>query len=368
MGTDDALSRLIADAYTAAIDDVSWDPWLQRLTDMLGAHCGALHVLGETAREPRRSIIRHRNPSVVDRYAAAGIAHLDPQISHAMSRPASCIYLDTDHVDHGHPGTAEFTAWMIANGGLHHHMSAVVLLGDGAGRVALSFHRAPADGHTPGREQRVLAAILPALSRALRLGFRHGDKLTEAFWAGLADNRGEPASLVGEDGAVIRSNDALRALLGRDGLRIAGGRLRADDPADDARLQATIGRAVARASPAAGALRIARRSGRAAYIVTAYPLPRTGRVLASCEPSALLTVVDPVAAPPSSTALWREAFDLTAREADMAASLMAGHSVESASAALGVAEPTARVHLRHLFAKTGTGRQAELVRLLARLG
>jgi DNA-binding CsgD family transcriptional regulator len=39
--------------------------------------------------------------------------------------------------------------------------------------------------------------------------------------------------------------------------------------------------------------------------------------------------------------------------------------VPEVAEALGVAENTVKFHLRHLFEKTGTGRQADLVKLVA---
>ncbi len=40
--------------------------------------------------------------------------------------------------------------------------------------------------------------------------------------------------------------------------------------------------------------------------------------------------------------------------------------VHESAEALGISEATARTHLRHLFEKTGTSRQAELIKLVAK--
>ncbi|WP_375402289.1 helix-turn-helix transcriptional regulator [uncultured Sphingomonas sp.] len=89
-------------------------------------------------------------------------------------------------------------------------------------------------------------------------------------------------------------------------------------------------------------------------------------MLAPLEAAALVTIVDPIAAR-RGPALYAQAFGLTPREAELAGALMAGHSVESAAAALAMSVATARIHLRRLFSKTDTTRQAELMRLLARM-
>lgn len=156
-------------------------------------------------------------------------------------------------------------------------------------------------------------------------------------------------------------------LAAADGLDAPGGRLVGRAPRDDAALQALVHRAVAN-PPRAGAARIGRPSGRASFVVTAYPLPRRHRLLAPAEAAALVIVVDPAAPAAGASHLHRKAFGLTPREADLAALLMAGHSVESAAASLVIALPTARTHLRGLMTKAGVTRQAELVGLLSRIG
>lgn len=55
---------------------------------------------------------------------------------------------------------------------------------------------------------------------------------------------------------------------------------------------------------------------------------------------------------------------LTAAEARLAAKLVQGLRVADAGAALGMTSSTARWHLKNIFAKTGTRRQADLLRLL----
>ena len=60
-------------------------------------------------------------------------------------------------------------------------------------------------------------------------------------------------------------------------------------------------------------------------------------------------------------------YGLTPAEARVAALLAKGRTVEEVAKLLGVQSNTVRVQLREVFAKTGTNRQADLVRLLATL-
>lgn len=57
-------------------------------------------------------------------------------------------------------------------------------------------------------------------------------------------------------------------------------------------------------------------------------------------------------------------YALTAAEARLARHLMQGFDLTGTAAHLSICRETARTHLRRVLAKTGTHRQAELIRLL----
>jgi DNA-binding CsgD family transcriptional regulator len=78
----------------------------------------------------------------------------------------------------------------------------------------------------------------------------------------------------------------------------------------------------------------------------------------------LLLVLDPDARRGVPVDLLRRVYGLTAAEARVAQRLAQGRSIESIAADLGVCVHTARNHLKQIFDKTGTHRQAELVALL----
>jgi DNA-binding CsgD family transcriptional regulator len=59
--------------------------------------------------------------------------------------------------------------------------------------------------------------------------------------------------------------------------------------------------------------------------------------------------------------LLRSHFGLTPSEARLALHLVAGETLRSAEVKLSISYETARTHLKNIFDKTGTSRQAELV-------
>ena len=62
------------------------------------------------------------------------------------------------------------------------------------------------------------------------------------------------------------------------------------------------------------------------------------------------------------------AFGLTPGEAQLAAALSSGTTLQDAADELGIGNETARTRLKGVFAKTGVNRQTALIALIARLG
>ncbi|WP_246800502.1 helix-turn-helix transcriptional regulator [Bradyrhizobium sp. ERR14] len=62
-----------------------------------------------------------------------------------------------------------------------------------------------------------------------------------------------------------------------------------------------------------------------------------------------------------------EIFGLTPAQARLASLLVAGKSLEEIALDMNISSGTARNHLKAVFLRTGTRRQAELVSLLSRL-
>ena len=119
------------------------------------------------------------------------------------------------------------------------------------------------------------------------------------------------------------------------------------------------------ASPPGQAISVARRNGAADYPVVVSALWGNQRRLDLRHlerPLAALFVTDPDRPQEAPAELLQRLFGLTAAEAVVAERLAAGQSLPQTAEALGVTRNTVRTHLRRIFSKTGTSRQAELVK------
>ena len=116
---------------------------------------------------------------------------------------------------------------------------------------------------------------------------------------------------------------------------------------------------------APGPLAIPRVAGRP-VVVRAAPIVGRGRDLFH-EAKAILTLVDPDRGADVGEDALKRIFGLTEAEARVARRLARGLSLQEISAIQGVTIFTVRTHLREIFSKTETQRQAELVALLNRI-
>jgi DNA-binding CsgD family transcriptional regulator len=113
-----------------------------------------------------------------------------------------------------------------------------------------------------------------------------------------------------------------------------------------------------------GRIRISRGEERAPLIVLVIPLRAETEWLSPRRPTAILFITDPERANTPTAASLQHSFGLTRTEAAVALQVLNGKGLQAAAAVLGIAPVTARSHLAAIFAKTGTSRQAELVRVL----
>ncbi len=362
------LSEIVSGAYEAAFDETRWEQWVQRITHVLGGVGGTFFVYDATD-QAIKSLRTYwaKGDSTNTEYVEEWMT-FDPQIPTVHNLTSSTIYLDTDHVNLNDRKTAEFMAWQRDRYDFDHHMSAVSMLGEGRRRVGLSVHRTTQAGFTPAREQAKMAAIFPELSSAFRLAYRYSAMLQESFWDGwLIGREHEIAFLLDERGRVIRLTDAAaRTVSRKDGVDVVQGWLKPLRSEDAVRFEAVIARTIEWTAPRAGAMRVSRANEKPPFVLASYPLPRNVRAIAPAAAAALVVMVDPAAAPVVDQALWRQVFALTAREAEFAAQLLHGHSIESAACVMAISPATAKVHLRNLFGKLGVSRQSDLIRTLSR--
>lgn len=207
-----------------------------------------------------------------------------------------------------------------------------------------------------------LRAMTPSLRRAVEVYVRLRHlRATARVDDAMLDRLDVAALALHPSGRVLRANASARALLaGRDGITEEDGGLRCTHPRAEDALRSALATAVTRGAPEVVVI-APRPSGRRPLLlfVSALRDPVTQATLA-------VAVLARDAEPQGRRVedLLRTVFSLTPTEARLALAIADGNSPVEASELLGMSVLTARTHLKRIFHKTATTRQAELVRLV----
>ncbi len=364
--------------YDAALDGALWPGALERVRTAFGAICVSVNGYSSTngynsSRMQCFVLNAGLDPEANESYATH-YAKLDPVAASLVKRPPDRVIADEVALPKAaFVRTEFFNDWARPRelwDGLFAAMSH-------RGRISamVAVVRGQRQARFDGQASAALEALLPHLGRAMRTTGRLA--AAEARGAGVEGLLGrlrEAALLLSADGALLYANPAADALLrAGDGLTTAQGRLRAARSTDDAALRRAL--AAAAAANEGGTLAVARPSGRSPFAVTVQPA--SAERLSASDPwrsvpmaAALVFVVDPDRERnrAATARTLRDLYGLTAAEAAAAKAIAQGQGVADTAEALGVAPSTLRWHLKRVFDKTGTARQAELARLVERLG
>ena len=186
---------------------------------------------------------------------------------------------------------------------------------------------------------------------------------------GLLDNSRSGVIELDRRGRIVAANDRARDILRQaDALSDQGGFLHALSSSDDAELQMLLARALPPfgSQGAAGSMMVSRPPVMPRLVLHVTPVGERHMAYGPQSVAALVLVVDPISRARLDPDPVAAVLGLTSAESQMAVLLAEGRSVRDIAAA-GRSEHTVRWHMKHIFAKLGVSRQAELVHLVLSL-
>jgi DNA-binding CsgD family transcriptional regulator/PAS domain-containing protein len=250
----------------------------------------------------------------------------------------------------------------VARPGCREWMAVVFFRVDGQ-TWSLPLFRDARRGRFQVSEKPRLASIIPYLERAVLTAGRVADAVASGTLDAL-DRMSSRAMIIDDRGIVLKLNSMAEAMLGYE-LKIIGGRLHASDRGSERALEKLLAYASAgffAHAPAA----IVFRDNQPWLRVNATPLYGPGNDVFGAG-RAILHFDAIAPATRHEPELLQQAFGLTPAEARLALLLAKGGGLAAAAATLNIGRETARTQLRAVFAKTGTGRQAELAAYLTNI-
>lgn len=235
---------------------------------------------------------------------------------------------------------------------------------------SLSSFREKSLGPFRNEELDRIRPLVSHLQRALGIHRRLQTAELRAGAAGEAlDRISSGVILLDERGAPIATNRTADEILAmNDGLVLDWDGPSASTPRQTGELRGLVSGAAAtgagNGTDSGGVMRLARPSGRPALEAVVTPIRSESSPLFDRKATSAIFLTAPDARGERPPEWLRQIYGLTPTEAEVAARIAKGTSLGEVSEALGITIHTVRGHLKELFRKTGTHRQAELVRVL----
>ena len=232
---------------------------------------------------------------------------------------------------------------------------------------AFSFDRWLKDGPVTPEMVARIEPLRPHLARAALISSRLGLERAHAAAQALAI-LGLPAAVLCPKNRILAANGLMQAIMPARVEERAGGRFHLVDRRADALLARALANALTTSDRARDAeqvfsIPVAARDGMPALVVHIVPIRRRARdIFASAASIVLLTPVCQRELPTAS--VIQGLFDLTAAETRVAQMIANGDTVEGIAVNAQISQETVRTHLKSVFSKTGTSRQASLAILL----
>jgi DNA-binding CsgD family transcriptional regulator len=371
MLTEATLLALVNQIYAAAIEPANWSGLLANLRDSFGAGASCLIHYSSRLPEGRVEAASRLDPAAAAVYGQYFGAR-DPWAA-ALARKGTLnggvVCAGEAVLPHPALQKTEYYCDYARKFGLTRNVFAAEFSADQSHATVVTLLRPDA---APPFEQEAVDAMR-VLFPHFRRAFQVHERLQQADAArnGLADAVEAlriGVVLLDSHARVVFANGVARTICAsQDGLCMRGTSLLASLRADNGRLKELIGQATGTANGQSlrpgGALSVARPSGLSPFSVVVAPL-RASRGTNNPAPALAVFITDPTMSPGSISGMLCRLYGLTPRESRLAETLLWGSSVQEAADRLHITANTARVHLKRVLAKTGTHRQAQLVRLL----
>jgi DNA-binding CsgD family transcriptional regulator len=302
----------------------------------------------------------------VDYYAA-----ISPRIRSGVDLPAGSVAYDSMILSETEMDKDEFYADCMTPIGLRYFISGHVMSTD-SHMAVFAAQRTKSQGHVGPDEIALMQQLTPHLRQAADVKFRlaAAREHLQHDPAGL-DLLAEGCVTVARSGKVQRANARAQAMFAAaDGVAVNGDRIALADKGA-ARCYAKCLADIGSGKLSKTAMRVrdfpARRpSGKRPFLISVRPLPATTHFWPDLDYGAALVFIrDTEDFIRLDRRLLAEAFQLSDAEADIAAALDNGQSINEIARDREVSITTVRSQLYALMAKLGVRRQNDLIRLLA---
>jgi len=364
------LASHIDRIYRAAVEPECWPVFLDGLREEL--RLASIHLVFRRVRDGDRGIIA--SCGIDERFDDAYRSHfhrVNPWRPFGPEAKEGRVLLSDSVIPESEQIRTEFyNDWMRPQGIAHPFVAILCNAGPGDPLSDLVGFREKSAGPLSDEDLDAVRPLVPHLQRALVIHSRvQGAEMRAGAVEEALDRMLGGVILFDERGAPIVTNrTADRILAADDGLVLDRDGPRASTSKQTGELRSALAGAArtgaGRGEAAGAVLRLARPSGRRALEVVVTPIGCESSPLLDGQAISALFVTEPDARADGSPERLCRLYGFTSVEAEIASRILAGAHLSDISEELGISIHTVRGYLKQLFAKTGTHRQPDLVRVL----
>ncbi len=363
------LTDMVSAIYDAAFDVKMWPDVLTRLRDLVHADACAIvrheHQSGQGRIEHSIGIDALHVTAYADFYAKDNVWLRDRE----KFAQADSVWLSQDLISNSRLVETDFYKYWLRPQDFFHHLFGVITSNEDH-LLYVMFSRSLSKGAFWQDDVDLMRRLLPTLRRGLQAGEKH-KRMQSVQRIALDTLDAMPIGVVLLDGggSVLAANRFAREVMDTEsglfmsaaglGVQLSGGRLKLRDL-----IVGGPARGAERSNEAQG-FSLPREMGRRAVTLLLVPVKDYPQARDRDDPVAILFIADPQRTVEIDPRRLSRIYGLSRAEARVAALLAGGKRLDDVAATLGLTYETVRKHLKQIFAKTGTERQADLVRTLS---
>ncbi len=363
------LTDMVAAVYDAAFDIKAWPDVLTKLKELVHADICAVisheHQTGRSRIEHSVGIDALHVTAYADSYAKDNVWFKDRD----KFAKADVVWTSQDLISNSRLVETEFYKYWLRPQDLFHHMFGAISVDDER-LLYVMLGRSLSKGAFWQDDVELLRRLSPTLRRGLQAGDKH-KRLQSVQRIALDTLDAMPIGIVLLDGGggILAANSFAREVLDSEsglfmsasglGVQLSGGRLKLRDL-----IVGGPNRSGERSGEIQG-FALPRENGRRAVTLLLVPVQDFPQARERDDPVAILFIADPQRTAEIDPQRLSRIYGLSRAEARVAALLAGGKRLDDVAGTLGLTYETVRKHLKQIFAKTGTERQADLVRTLS---
>jgi DNA-binding CsgD family transcriptional regulator len=356
------LDQIVENLYAGTLDSSVWARALNGIADLLDSKGGILFAANPTTQTVLREEMYRGDPALWQVYRQHWVS-TDMRIAAGATMPVGEPHHERQLVDRRAWERSSLLNEFLLSADSP-FMLATWLHKSAHKAVALTFRGSRLRGPFDENDTRKLRRLIPHVQRALAIRDRlEAHEVRASALTFVVEQSHIGVIMLDQKGRILEATGLAERLLKTEcGMRRASDHaLWLREPAGS-QLRHWIMTGLPPKDHSLECLSVPRPGGLQSISLAVTPMPLIRAAWTGAEPRWLVFVFDPEQRVAPVAELVSRDLAISAREGEIAVLLSLGHTLSSVATRSGISLHTVRVHLKHIFEKTGVHSQSELIR------